>query len=150
MFESRPLEVDEKTAIGVARAEGLEWLAGLNDAVVAGRLPEGYGVAPVTPVLSDVVPEPALRIDVAQALGTCELALVVADVAPEALGACAPDAARCLIHDVVFEAAREHCTSPDRELAWRRLARAMVEPMRSRCERLADACRATPGLDPAA
>lgn len=85
-----------------------------------------------------------LTLDVANAIVTCEIALVVADVAPDGLGGCAPHAALGLIHDVVFEAALEHCTTPDREGAWRRVARCMAEPVRGRCERLADACRPDP------
>ena len=171
MFTSRPLHVDEQTALEVARAEGLEWLTAVYDAVMAGRLPEGFGVREPTSLMSDVVPDPltddevgdeelpgrvmdlvhaGLSLDVANAVATCEVALTVAEVAPDGLGACAPHAALCLLHDVVFEAALEHCTSPDREQPWRRLARSMAEPARSRCQRLADACRRTPGLDPAA
>jgi len=82
-----------------------------------------------------------LSLDVANAVATCEVALIVADVAPDGLGGTAPHAALGLIHAVVFEAALEHCTTPDREQAWRRLARSTAEPVRSRCERLADACR---------
>jgi hypothetical protein len=170
MFDARPLDVDQQTAFGVAdsASDGFEWLTVLYDAVVAGRLPEGYGIVPRTPVMSDVVPDPpglddeelpgrvvdlvdaGLSLDVANAVVTCEVALIVADVAPAGLGGCAPHAALGLVHDVVFEAALEHCTGPEREQAWRRLALSTAEPVRSRCERLADACRPTSGLDPAA
>lgn len=161
MFETRPLEVDEQTAHEVAGSAGLAWLTALYDAVVEGRLPEGYGITGVAPLMSDIVPDrPAslddgeelpgrvidlvqsgLSLDVAHALATCEVALIVAEVAPAGLGVCAPHAALGLVHDEVFEAALEHLTDPERELPWRRLARSMAEPVRSRCERLADACR---------
>jgi len=44
MFESRPLEVDDQTARDVSQADGLEWLNAVYEAVVTGRLPEGYGM----------------------------------------------------------------------------------------------------------
>jgi len=176
MFESRPLEVDPETAEAVATAEGAEWLECVHDAVASGRLPEGYGFGGGTSLLSDVRPdlpaefededqyeneeEPAgrvvelfeagLSIPVAEAICTCEIALIAADVVPEGLAAAAPHASTALVHDDVFEAALEHCVSPERERAWRALARWTTEPVRSRCLRLADACAGEPEIDPAA
>lgn len=55
MFESQPLAVDGQTALDVALADGHEWLTAVYGAVLAGRLPEGYGIAGAPPLMSEVL-----------------------------------------------------------------------------------------------
>ncbi len=57
-FESRPLVVDDETALGVARSDGPdEWLAALSTGCDAGRLPLHFASGEATPLTSDRVPE---------------------------------------------------------------------------------------------
>jgi hypothetical protein len=79
---------------------------------------------------------------VAEAIGTCEVAFIAAEVAPEGVVGCAPHVGLVIVNPTVFRAAMEHCTAPERERAWRLLAEHLADPARSRCLQLAEACRA--------
>lgn len=166
-FESRPLDVDQDTAIGVARSEGVdEWLSVLHRARVAGRLPLHFSQKSATPLTSDIVPvdgwagscstdgdghparpkAPAILeleeagLDPLRAnnIGVCDVALMVATMAPEALSAVGSSLQAVLTDRRTFEAARVHRTAPQYAAAWRALAGVVPEPVRSRCLDLAD------------
>jgi hypothetical protein len=160
MFERRPLEVDEATAKAVARAsteDPLAWLWELSTAIEEGRMPHRPGVGTRTPVWSDVVPEgpselddsePAGRVQdlmtagvpraVAEAVGTCELALVVAKVAPDALPVAACHAALALTHPAVLDAVRRYACGSETAEGWRAIAACVAEPTRAACRALAE------------
>ncbi len=162
-FESRPLDVDEVTALGVARADGPEeWLPELTQGRLEGRLPLHFAGNRATPLTSDVVPEdgwartcshhddeppPAPAVAELQAqgldplrannLGVCDVALLAVNVSPEAVGAVAAHVQAVLVDRRTFEAAKVHRTRPEDAPGWAALAGALPEPVRARCLELA-------------
>lgn len=160
MFERRPLEVDEATAEAVAGAsteDPLAWLWALSTAIEERRLPHRPGVGTHPPVWSDVVPdgpselddsEPAGRVQdlvtadvpraVAEAVGTCEVALIVAQVAPDALPVAACHVALALTHPAVLDAVRRHACGPETAAGWKAIAACVTEPTRAACRALAE------------
>lgn len=159
MFERRPLALDEQTARQLAPElpdEPLGWLCVLNLAIEDGRQKHMIGRAGSTPLWSDVVLEPPTRTDddepagrirdlmdaglqrrVAEAVATCEVALLCAEVAPDALPVAAAHAAVGLSHPAVLAAVREHSTGPDRAAGWSAVAGCLPEPLRGHCLALA-------------
>lgn len=110
-----------------------------------------------TPLWSDVVPDPpgpepdppAPRIQelmdagvprpVAEAVATCEAALIVAGISADGLAVVAAHAALVLVHPAVVDAVRRHSCGPETADGWRALAACVPEPVRSTCHQLADA-----------
>ena len=162
MFEWRPLEVDEETALELVDTleadDPDEWVWTLAAAVGAGRQPYGLGRIGHSPLWSDAVGENLSRIEkqepsgrvqalmdaglprlVAEAVTTCEVALLVAEKAPQALPAAASAAALALIHPVVVSALHEHLSGSEHRAGWAAIAACVPEPARSTCRALASA-----------
>lgn len=160
VFERRPLEIDEQTARDLVpalrSADPVDWLWTLAEAIADGRQPYALGRAGSPPLGSDVVPDPPARVGdaepagrirdlmtagldrtVAEAVGTCEVALLLAEVAPDVLPVAASHAAVGLSHPVVFEAARKHSTGPANAAGWTAIATCVPEPVRGLCRHLA-------------
>lgn len=168
MFEHRPISLDATTAGRVVDElvdgsfEGLMQI--FADAAAAGRMPDRPGTRVGTYLWSDLLvvdeeyeaamaedgvgTEPAPRIrelmdeglsrPVAEALGTCELALSVADTGSAAsLAVLASHAGYNLTATEVLAAARTHCTPPGSAPGWRAIAACLQEPQRSACLDLA-------------
>lgn len=166
-FESRPITVDDDTAIGVARSDGPEeWLGVLEEGRRSGRLPLYFSSSEATPLTSDLVPQsgwgrtcsserdqsgssisraPALLELQAQGLdslranniGVCDVALLAIELAPEAVATVANHVQAVLVDRATFEAAKVHRTRPEDAEGWAVLAGAVPEPVRSRCLELA-------------
>lgn len=159
MFESRPLVVDRETAEdAVARcAEGDEvgWLWALAKARQAGRLRRLFSCGGGGLLSSDLAPlgredvsgDPAPRVAdlmadgvsrrAAEGVSVAELALVVAHVSPDGVGAVVPHLNAVLLDRETFETCKRECTSPEHAELWRALAVAIPSPVRERCEQLA-------------
>lgn len=76
---------------------------------------------------------------VAEAMCTCEVALMSASIDPEALGVSAAHAMLSLRAPGVLEGPlRVHSTGPDTALQWRAVGACIPRPWRSRCLELAD------------
>ena len=167
MFAVRPLEVDPSTAhdVAVAGAAGTSWLSPLGEARESARLPLGFSLVPGSPLMTDVLPEPSVPSSVgpdpdpelpsriqdlmdvglgfaaANGVAVCEVGLIVAEVAPSGVSACAPHVATVLADPAVYEAAVRHCTKPGNEQGWAMLAECVAEPIRTLCRNLSGACR---------
>ncbi len=167
LFESRPIDVDDETALGVARADGPEeWLPVLDEGRRSGRLPLFFSRNEATPLTSDLVPrdgwgqtcshdlEPSARsmpqapglLDLqdqgldslrANNIGVCDVALMAIEVAPDAASTVANHVQAVLVDRATFEAAKVHRTRPEHAEGWAVLAGAVPEPVRSRCLELA-------------
>lgn len=173
VFESRPLDVDDETALGVARADGPEeWMGVLRAGREEGRLPLHFSQAAATPLTSDIVPldgwghtcrhddeqaeatrsaAPAILeleargLDPLRAnnIGVCDIALGAAEVSPDALAVVGSHLQVVLTDRRTFEAAKVHRTRPEDAERWAALATVVAEPVRSRCLELASLSRRT-------
>lgn len=166
-FESRPLDVDERTARAVATACDVStWLDAFYAARASDRVPIHFSRGERTPLTCDVVPldgcghtcshhddlsqqpntAPALReleeagLDPLRAnnIGVCDVALIAALVAPDAIAAVSGPLQAVLVDRRTYDAALVHRTGPEHADGWRALAAVVPEPVRSRCLTLAD------------
>ncbi len=163
MFDSRPVPLDEQTASEAAIAmrgpDPLGWLDALTTGREEGRLERGFSCQGQTLFSSDIVPErsaPArqekpgrllglleegLGENVANGIMVAEVALIAAVVSAGSICALGPHLTAVLTDSQVFAAALDHCTAPEHETAWRRLASVTSPPVRERCLELAAQCR---------
>ena len=145
MFESRPLTVDDATALRVARAAALgrtAWLNVLAEARAAGRLEAGFSLCLPTSLVCDLPGGPPSGVsgkgDPAAVL--CDLVLDEVTEDPTAAGFMAPVLFGVLLEPESLAAIREACTQASRRQAWLALAAACCPPFDERCAGLADAC----------
>jgi hypothetical protein len=145
MFESRPLTVDDTTALQVARAATLgrtTWLNVLAEARAAGRLEAGFSLCLPTSLVCDLPGGPPSGVagEGDPAVVLCDLVLDEVTETRAAAGFLAPVLFGVLIAPQSLRAIREDCTRPSRREAWLALAAACCPPFRERCAALADAC----------
>ena len=145
MFESRPLTVDDTTALQVARAATLgrtTWLNVLAEARAAGRLEAGFSLCLSTSLVCDLPGGPPSGVagEGDPAVVLCDLVLDEVTETPAAAGFLAAVLFGVLIAPQSLRAIREDCTRPSRRQAWLALAAACCPPFRERCAALADAC----------
>lgn len=165
MFDLRPVPLDRRTAYDVAEAMqeggGLAWLDAVSLAREEGRLDRGFSCRGQTLIATDLVLEPlpdrpdgsetpgrlrelmddGLDEYVANGVMVAEVALIAATVADAAPATLTAHLGSVLIDSRIFAAALRHCSSPEWEEAWRRLAAAATSPVRERCLEIADRCR---------
>ena len=149
MFESRPLTVDDTTALQVARAASLgrtTWLNVLAEARAAGRLEAGFSLALPTSLVCDLPGGPPSGVagEGDPAVALCDLVLDEVTEEPVAAGFMAPVLFGVLIAPEALGVIREECTQASRRQAWLALAAACCSPFRERCAGLADACGRRP------
>jgi len=145
MFESRPLTVDDTTALQVARAASLgrtTWLNVLAEARAVGRLEAGFSLALPTSLVCDLPGGPPSGVagEGDPAVALCDLVLDEVTEEPVAAGFMAPVLFGVLIDPEALAVIREECTQASRRQAWLALAAACCAPFRERCAGLADAC----------
>ena len=145
MFESRPLTVDDTTALQVARAASLGrtmWLNVLAEARAAGRLEAGFSLCLPTSLVCDLPGGPPSGVagEGDPAVVLCDLVLDEVTEEPAAAGFMAPVLFGVLIAPESLAAIREECTQASRRQAWLALAAACCPPFGERCAGLADAC----------
>jgi hypothetical protein len=145
MFESRPLTVDDTTALQVARAAALgrtTWLNVLAEARAAGRLEAGFSLCMPTSLVCDLPGGPPSGVTGAgeSAVDLCDLVLDAVQEDPAEAGFMAPVLFGVLLEPDSLAAIRESCTQAARRQAWLALAAACCSPFGKRCAGLADAC----------
>ena len=164
MFDSRPVPLDEQTAAEAATAmrggDSLAWLDAVSRGRADGRLERGFSCRGHTLYSSDIVPEQAppsphrekpgrmlelldegLDEYVANGVMVAEVALIAATVGEGYFCAVGPHLSSVLTDSRIFAAALDHCSAPENEQAWRRLAASTSSPVRERCLRIAERCR---------
>lgn len=164
MFDSRPVSLDQQTAVETAVAmrgpDPFGWLDALSLAREDGRLVRGFSCHQTTLFSSDLVPEfptydprptePTPRMCELLDAGlseyavngvmVAEVALIAATVSDESAAVVASHLSAVLVDSRIFAAVLTHCTAPEHEEAWRTLAACTVSPVRDRCREIAERC----------
>ena len=145
MFESRPLTVDDTTALRVARAAAVgrtAWLDVLAEARTSGRLEAGFSLCLPTSLVSDLPGGPPSGVtgEGVPAVDLCDLVLDEVTQDATTAGLMAPVLFGVLLEPDSMAAIREGCTQASRRQAWVALAAACCPPFDERCVGLADAC----------
>ena len=164
MFESRPVPLDELTAVQAAmtlrEGDADSVLHAISWGRRQGRLERAFSCHEITMYSNDIVPEPppaatfhgevpgrlrelldaGLDEFVANGVMVAEVAVIAASVGGESPVTIGPHLTAVLTDSRVFSAALAHCVAPENGAAWRKLVDATASPVSERCARIADLC----------